>query len=346
MNTDNFVNITEVWKASGLGSIRAPGEWKNAAETKKDVAALALSLFATENELVISKKGRGATYVHPELLESYYAFLASPLTGPREHGPSKVEVMGDMALIELKNAAGEVVSHTLIDAEDSPLVKDKRWRDRGGYVIGPNGIKLHRVIMRAESGDIVDHINRCPRDNRKANLRLTDAQGNARNRTKQSNNESGVPGVGWHKGGKMWNARITINRKTMSLGYYKTIEEATKARQEAERMYFGKFSPSAKQPTHAPSGSSSQAILTRIIKMQALGFTFVPVPCGENLCANFVHDDWGASGMAYDDDLAAAVFSASKAALRELAARKRAHWKACKEAAAVFTEFDPEKDLL
>lgn len=56
MNTDNFVNLTEVWKASGLGTIRAPGEWRKAAKTKKDVAALATSLFTTEDELVVRKK--------------------------------------------------------------------------------------------------------------------------------------------------------------------------------------------------------------------------------------------------------------------------------------------------
>lgn len=255
-------------------------------------------------------------------------------------------MVGDLALIELKNAAGEVVSHALIDTEDLPLVEGKRWRGHGGYVSGPDSLSLHRVVMRASPGDIVDHINRCPLDNRKQNLRFTNAQGNSRNKSLQVNNDSGVTGVGWHKGAKMWNARITLSGKVTSLGYYHDFEEAKKVRQEAERMYFGEFAPSAKPPSRAPAGPSSQAILTRIIKMQALGFVFTPVPCGENLCANFVHDGWGASGMAYDKDLTTAVFTASKAALLELAARKRAHWKACKEAATVFTEFNPEERKL
>jgi hypothetical protein len=42
---------------------------------------------------------------------------------------------------------------------------------------------------------MVDHINRCPFDNRSANLRNVSAKTNNRNKTKSSNNQSGKQGV-------------------------------------------------------------------------------------------------------------------------------------------------------
>jgi AP2 domain. len=52
------------------------------------------------------------------------------------------------------------------------------------------------------------------------------------------NNTSGVRGVSWHKGRKKWAARIMFQGKSISLGYYDSIEDATAARKEAEQKYF------------------------------------------------------------------------------------------------------------
>jgi len=66
---------------------------------------------------------------------------------------------------------------------------------------------------------------------------------NARNcrwsnwRVQQSNrtNNNEVVGVGYHKASKLWRAYIRPNGKQISLGYYKTQEEAVVARKMAEK---------------------------------------------------------------------------------------------------------------
>lgn len=55
------------------------------------------------------------------------------------------------------------------------------------------------------------------------------------------NNTSGVRGVSYHKKTCKWNANIGFKRKLYNLGYYDKIEDAIKARQEAEKQVFGEF---------------------------------------------------------------------------------------------------------
>lgn len=55
----------------------------------------------------------------------------------------------------------------------------------------------------------------------------------------QTNNTSGVRGVYWKKRGNKWCARITVNKKNISLGCFKTKEEAVTARKDAELLYWG-----------------------------------------------------------------------------------------------------------
>lgn len=52
-------------------------------------------------------------------------------------------------------------------------------------------------------------------------------------------NTSGKTGVRLHKKSGLWHARITVNYKEISLGYYKDFNLAVQAREEGERKYFG-----------------------------------------------------------------------------------------------------------
>jgi len=83
----------------------------------------------------------------------------------------------------------------------------------------------------------VDHINQISTDNRWANLRdVSDAE-NRKNRTRQSNNTSGVQGVYWHTGTGKWRARLWVNKKSVSGGLFNTFEEAVARRKELEAQY-------------------------------------------------------------------------------------------------------------
>lgn len=55
-------------------------------------------------------------------------------------------------------------------------------------------------------------------------------------------NTSGYTGVCWSKSMNSWFARIVVNYKEIILGYYSNIEDAIKARKEAEEKYYGEWS--------------------------------------------------------------------------------------------------------
>jgi hypothetical protein len=51
-------------------------------------------------------------------------------------------------------------------------------------------------------------------------------------------NRSGVRGVYWDSAQQKWNANMTFKKKRYHLGFYEKIEDAAKARAEAEEKYF------------------------------------------------------------------------------------------------------------
>ena len=136
----------------------------------------------------------------------------------------------------------------LIDIEDFWRVRTICWyKDAYGYFIGRykgKDIRLHRFITNCPDEFIVDHKHgeESRFDNRKSNLRIVDYSKNKTNAKKHSNNTSGVTGVCWRKGKNKWVARISINHKEKTLGYYNSFEEAVIARKEAEDKYYGEFS--------------------------------------------------------------------------------------------------------
>ena len=138
----------------------------------------------------------------------------------------------------------------LIDKEDFEKVKEYCWYScSNGYVAthlprpSNERIMLHRFILNAPKDMVVDHINRDRTDNRKSNLRICTQLDNAKNGSIRKNNKSGVIGVNWNKKSSKWHSRIMVNRKAIDLGLFENLEDATKARKEAELKYFGEFSP-------------------------------------------------------------------------------------------------------
>jgi hypothetical protein len=120
----------------------------------------------------------------------------------------------------------------LIDKEDEDRIKQHPWRvcskelKQGLYYfhsmssrkIKPRkNYRLHRFIMNAPSGTIVDHINRNTLDCRKKNLRICTALVNARNRTPHSKKPKKYTRL--NRGYKVALCKV-------HLGYYKTPKEA------------------------------------------------------------------------------------------------------------------------
>lgn len=141
----------------------------------------------------------------------------------------------------------------IIDADDFEKVKNLEWKvdtSNKGIVsttraFGDRPVRLSRIVLCCVKGNnfVVDHINRNIFDNRKCNLRKATFSQNNMNRSIQKNNSSGHAGVRWNKQRNVWNAQITINKRQIHLGCFIHLENAVKARKNAEKEYFKEFTP-------------------------------------------------------------------------------------------------------
>lgn len=81
----------------------------------------------------------------------------------------------------------------------------------------------------------IDHINRNKIDNRIINLREVSRTCNTRNTGNQIDNTSGIKGISFYKRIKKWQAKITIKKRQIGLGYYDDFDDAVCARLMAEQ---------------------------------------------------------------------------------------------------------------
>lgn len=148
---------------------------------------------------------------------------------------NRFEVVGNIVYIEVEKTKEKI----MCDLEDWEYLKEYCWYlDNNGYpmtISKRKKIFMHRMILKENISEVVDHINRNKLDNRKENLRYTTNVVNAQNRSLQSNNKSGHVGV--YKVKNHWVAWIGAYYKRIYLGSFKTKEEAIKAREEAEKIY-------------------------------------------------------------------------------------------------------------
>lgn len=116
----------------------------------------------------------------------------------------------------------------------------------GYYRLGFRGRKyqLHRVIWALHygtyPGSIIDHINGDKLDNRIVNLRLASAQQNSWNQRVSKNNTTGFKGVTKRESGG-YSACIRVNKNRLSLGTFKTAEQAAIAYNKAAALLYGDF---------------------------------------------------------------------------------------------------------
>jgi hypothetical protein len=89
---------------------------------------------------------------------------------------------------------------------------------------------MHRYILSRQGVDIrgkyVDHINHNKLDNRRENLRVTDANVNASNRAKKIGAKSKYRGVQKDSKTGKFNVMFRMNGEVVYVGCYKTEEEA------------------------------------------------------------------------------------------------------------------------
>jgi len=138
----------------------------------------------------------------------------------------------------------------LVDVEDLRLLADYRWcadnhherywKARGGS--GSNKVYMHRLLLGARGGQLVDHINHDCLDNRRINLRIcTTAQNGANRRKQREATSSRYKGVSWQRQAGKWRVRIKTNGKYHLLGRFDDEEEAAHAYDRAAREHFGEY---------------------------------------------------------------------------------------------------------
>ncbi len=135
-----------------------------------------------------------------------------------------------------------------VDDEDYDELNKHTWHiNNTGYAIRylnkekgkpRKAVLMHRGIMCAPKGMVVDHINHNQTDNQKNNLRVCTHAENLKNRKSKKGK---VVGVYWAKKYNRWETSIGIDGKLIHLGTFQDYEEAVKIRQEAEIEYFGEY---------------------------------------------------------------------------------------------------------
>jgi len=161
--------------------------------------------------------------------------------------------------------------YTIVDPDDYQKLAEYNWQlcdsETGGYVLrlaGHQFISMHRVIMNAPKGKIVDHIDRNGLNNTKINLRFaTRRQNNCNVRRETKTKTSKYKGVSFTSKIKKWRAQIKYDETTKHLGYFDNEEDAARAYDEAAKIYHGQFAALNFGPS-SPAASTRQAETQRI----------------------------------------------------------------------------------
>lgn len=177
------------------------------------------------------------------------------------------------------------------DWEDWPRVMGYWWRlstERGStrYAQAHDShdtskrkrVAMHRLILSARDGDVVDHINGDGLDNRRSNLRIVTIQQNAFNQ-KHHGGSSRHKGVSYRTDSGTWRAYITKDGKRRYLGTFASEDDAARAyNNEAERL----FGEHAKLNAAAPR-PECWCRTCRPVTMGDMRFVVCP-DCGNKRC--------------------------------------------------------------
>ena len=139
----------------------------------------------------------------------------------------------------------------------SPETGELRWATKASRKVVPGAVagcitvhgyrqvrvdgkfyKAHRIAWLLRTGEWpeheIDHANGVRDDNRWVNLREATSAENKQNMARRSDNTSGYTGVIFEKRVKLWEARVVMDGRIYSAGYFDTPEQAADAYAKAK----------------------------------------------------------------------------------------------------------------
>ena len=168
----------------------------------------------------------------------------------RARGENKSKDRFDGKTIEIKLTCGRVA---VIDFKAYYRIKKHKWMGKKGrntwyalrYFYDESGERrqawMHREILRLKDPDVfVDHIDGDGLNNTMNNLRVATKQENHWNQGSYKGS-SDFRGVSWNVAAKKWQVRITANKVTHQLGFFKCEKEAAKVWNEKAKELYGEF---------------------------------------------------------------------------------------------------------
>lgn len=166
----------------------------------------------------------------------------------RYRRPVKAATLADGArALELFRARAVVI----VDAADFDRVAPFTWwlgagragqRYVMGYVPGRGRVYMHRHLVDASAGQVVDHRDGDRFNNRRANLRLATNAENSRNRHRKPDSaSSSFKGVSFAKREGKFEAYIAYDGRKINLGLFADEIDAAHAYDSAARELFGEF---------------------------------------------------------------------------------------------------------
>lgn len=149
-----------------------------------------------------------------------------------------------MKKIALNGKYGEG-KFTLVDDEDYEWLNQFKWYVCRGYVFGTiakdTKAYMHVLILKPPPDMETDHENLNKLNNQRYNLRVCTRTQNIVNRKKRKDSTHEYKGTYFDGRRNKWGGRITVNKKRIFLGHFKTECEAAKAYNKRALEAFGRF---------------------------------------------------------------------------------------------------------
>lgn len=159
---------------------------------------------------------------------------------------NKIDVIGKVARIHLRNIQGDTTKFALIDSKDVKLARNYIWKTDKSAVLAKgviNGEKYHVTLPRLVLGlkdraVMAMHVNGDILDCRRENLKAVDREWRLQNSKMPNTNTSGHKGVSWDNTSGKWDAYLHHGGRKYSGGSHRRLEDAVMARMLLEKEYF------------------------------------------------------------------------------------------------------------